>query len=119
MNADTNEKSLPVLRPATDILERADGYWVYMDMPGVNREDLVLDLRETELAVSGKTRGLPSENERFLEVQFGSGEFRQTIALPDIVDRGGIKATLKNGVLELFMPKVARVQPRRIDIQAG
>ncbi|MCM0753851.1 Hsp20/alpha crystallin family protein [Desulfovibrio aminophilus] len=119
MNAENNEKNLPVLRPATDILERADGYWVYMDMPGVGRDDLVLDLREAELAVSGKTRGLPAEKERFLEVQFGSGEFRQTIALSDIVDRAGIKATLKNGVLEIFMPKVAKVQPRRIDIQAG
>lgn len=114
----TEEKSLPALRPSTDILERADGYWVYMDMPGVDRKDLVLDLRENELAVSGRTGVMGSDKERFLEVQFGSGEYRQTIALSDLVDRAGIKATLKNGVLELFLPKVEQIKPRRIEITA-
>lgn len=113
-----NEKSLPALRPATDILEREDGYWVYMDLPGVRREDLVLDLKENELAVSAKTAVVAGDKENFSEVQFGAGEFRQTIALSDIIDRARIRATLKNGVLELFMPRVARLEPRRIEIKA-
>lgn len=112
------EKSLPALRPATDILEREDGYWVYMDVPGARREDLVLDLKENELAVSARTTVVAGDKENFSEVQFGAGEYRQTIALSDIIDRGRIKATLKNGVLELFMPRVVRAEPRRIEIKA-
>ncbi len=113
------EKSLPQARPSTDILEREDGYWVYMDLPGVRKEDLVLDLREKELLVSGRTVAVAGEKETFIEVQFGRGEFRQSIALSDIVDRARIKASLKGGVLELFLPKMEKVKPRRIEIQAG
>lgn len=114
-----NEKSLPRVRPATDILERADGFYVYMDLPGVPRENLVLDLRENELAVSARTEELGGTGEKYLEVQFGPGEYRRTIALSDMIDREKIKAGLANGVLELFMPKAEKVLPRRIDIQSG
>ena len=115
----SNEKSLPRVRPATDILERADGFYVYMDLPGVPKENLVLDLRENELGVSARTDAFGDQGERFLEVQFGPGEYRRTIALSDMVDREKIKANLKNGVLELFMPKAEKVLPRRIEIHSG
>ena len=114
-----NEKSLPRVRPATDILERADGFYVYMDLPGVPKENLVLDLRENELAVSARTEETGGKGEKYLEVQFGTGEYRRTIALSDMIDREKIKASLMNGVLELFMPKAEKVLPRRIEIQSG
>ncbi len=116
----SNDKSLPRVRPSTDILERADGFYVYMDLPGVPKENLVLDLTENELMVSAKTAEMGGgTGEKYVEVQFGPGEYRRTIALSDMVDREKIKAVLKNGVLELYMPKAEKVLPRRIDIQTG
>ena len=113
------EKSLPRVRPATDILERADGFYVYMDLPGVPKENLVLDLHENELAVSARTNEFGGQGEKYLEVQFGPGEYRRTIALSDMVDREKIRATLKNGVLELYMPKAEKILPRRIEIRSA
>lgn len=106
-------------RPATDILEREDGFYVYMDLPGVDKKDLVIDLQEDELNVSGKTSYDTGEGENFMEMQFGNGEYHRTISLSDIVNREGIKANLNNGVLELYMPRVEKVQPQRIEITQG
>ena len=117
--AKTNEKNLPKYRPATDILEREDGFYIYIDMPGVQKQDMVIDLQEDELTVSGKTALAPVEGEKFLEMQFGDCEYVRSISLSDIVDRERIKASLESGVLELHLPKVEKVQPKRISIAQG
>lgn len=110
---------LPRFRPPADVVEREDGFHVYMDLPGVKKQDLVIDLQEGELTVSGVTRYEASETENYTEMQFGNGEYRRTLSVSDMVDRGGIKASLKSGVLELFLPKVEEVRPRRIEIQSS
>lgn len=113
------EKELPRFRPATDILEREDGFYIYIDMPGVKKEDMVIDLEEEELTVSGKTALDPARGEKFLEKQFGDCEYVRSISISDIVDRERIKAGLEDGVLELHLPKVEKVQPKRISIAQG
>ena len=111
--------SLPRYRPATDILEREDGFHLFLDMPGVAKEDLLIDLKENELVVGGKVEHPPVEGERMIEVEFGGGEFYRAFTLSDAVDQEKIKASLVNGVLEVFMPKKEKVLPKRIEIKAG
>lgn len=111
-------KELARFRPATDILEREDGFHIFMDMPGVSRENMTIDLEEDELTVTGRAELCPVPGEKVVETQFGACEYLRTIAISDIVDRERIKASLENGVLELFLPKVEKVQPKRITIAA-
>lgn len=113
------ERALPVVRPATDIFEREDGFHVIMDVPGVRKEDLLLDLQENELIVSGKTVSFGGPGERYAEVGFGPVEYSRTIAISDLVDRERIKANHCNGVLNLHLPKSAKGLPKKIAIQAG
>lgn len=110
---------LPQFRPATDILEREDGFYIYMDLPGVDKQDLVIDLQEDQLTISAITSHPSSEGEHFSEMQFTNGEYRRSVSLSDIVDREKIKATLTNGVLELLLPMVEKTQPKRIKITSG
>lgn len=112
-------KPLPRVSPATDILEREDGFYVYMDIPGVRREDLKLDINENELLVTGRAMQGAAEKETFLEVQFGPGEYVRAVALSDLVDREGIKASLKDGVLMIHLPRLEKAAPRRIPIQTA
>jgi HSP20 family molecular chaperone IbpA len=112
------ERKMPVYRPATDILEREDGFYIFMDLPGVSKENLCIDLEEDELSVSGH-KAVMGEGERYAEMQFGGGEFRQTVSLSDIVDREGIEANLNNGVLEIHLPRAESFKPRRIEITEG
>ncbi|MBG0791589.1 MAG: Hsp20/alpha crystallin family protein [Desulfovibrionaceae bacterium] len=117
--AKTNERNLPRYRPATDILEREDGFYIYMDMPGVRKEDMVIDLQDDELTVTGKTSLAPAEGEKYLEMQFGDCEYVRSVSITDMVDRDRIKAGLEGGVLELQLPKVEKVHPKRISISQG
>lgn len=110
------EQAMPKYRPATDILEREDGFYVYVDMPGVKKEDMSIDLEDGELTVTGTTNLVYGDKERFVETQFGDGEYIRSISISDIVDRERISASLENGVLELHLPKVEKVQPKKIEI---
>ena len=109
----------PRYRPATDILEREDGFYIYMDLPGVTREDLTIDLQEDELTVVGRTSLSQGEGEHFGEMQFGDCEYGRSVSVTDIVDRERIRANLEDGVLELRLPRVEKIQPKRIKITSG
>ena len=116
----TEEKGLPRVKPATDIVETEDGFYIYMDMPGVSKEELVIDLNEDEIKVSGKTSyATPADGEKLLHVEFGNGEYYRGFTLSHIVDKARIKAAMKNGVLELHLPKADKAMPRKIEIQVG
>lgn len=112
-------KALPRVSPATDILEREDGFHVFMDIPGVRREDLKIDINENELVVSGRALQGGSDKETFLEVQFGPGEYVRSVSLSDLVDRERIKAVLKDGVLAIHLPRMEKASPRRIPVQSA
>ena len=115
----TEQKALPRVSPATDILEREDGFYVYMDIPGVRREDLSIDINENELTVTGRALQGASDKESFLEVQFGPGEYMRSVSLSDRVDRERITASLKDGVLTLHLPRLEKLAPRRIPVQSA
>lgn len=119
-NVKTEERSVPRVKPATDIVETEDGFFIYMDMPGISKEALVIDLNEDEIKVSGRTAyPAPDGEKKLVHVEFGNGEYYRGFTLSHIVDKARIKATLKDGVLELHLPKAEKAQPRKIDIQAG
>jgi len=114
-----SEQSYPRVRPATDIIEREDGFHIFMDMPGVRKDDLIIDLNENELKVSGKAVHPAQVRTDTLSMEFGSGEYVRSFTLSDAVDRENIKATMAGGVLELHLPRAEKAQPKRIEIQAG
>lgn len=115
----TEERRLPRVKPATDIIEKDDGFYIYVDMPGVTKGDLVIDLNEEELKVSGKAEYVLPEGQKLGHVEFGGGEYFRSFTVSHIVDKERIKATLRDGVLELYLPRLERAQPRKIEIQAG
>jgi len=107
-------------RPATDIVEMEDGFHIYMDLPGLKKEDLSIDLQESEITISGPTADtLPSEGkENLTHQEFVGGEYRRTFILSDNVDRERISAKLNNGVLDMYLPKSEKALPRKIEISA-
>lgn len=116
----TKERENAIL-PATDILERSEGFHIFMDMPGVAPDALSIDLEENELMVTGASRYTPaSETQgRYSAPEFGAPVYRRVFTLSDMVDRERIKASLKDGVLDLFLPKAEAMKPRRIPISSG
>lgn len=121
MNQDITKRDaqeLPAFVPATDIVEQEDGFHIYVDMPGVPKENLSIDLKEGEVTIEGLSNYAPPAGASALHAEFGAGRFTRTFALSDAVDRNKIKAVLKDGVLNLFLPKAEAVKPRRISIES-
>ncbi|CCO22948.1 Hsp20/alpha crystallin family protein [Maridesulfovibrio hydrothermalis] len=118
-NRQSNERKIDKFSPATDIVESELGFSLYMDLPGVSREALEIDLDENTLVVSGKAAPTLAEGEKYIEQEFCEGGYSRSFTISDAVDRENIKANLKNGVLELFLPKKQELKPRKIQITSG
>jgi HSP20 family protein len=88
------------------------------DLPGVTLDDVDITLEEHTLTISGVRKAVDEEASHYvLEVPYG--EFRRSVTLPEGGDAGSIKATYKDGVLEIVLPDVtAEPQPKKIAIEA-
>lgn len=112
------EKTRP-MRPPVDVIEDASGVTLFADMPGVPKDKLSLSLERDSLTIEGEMFiELPGEIEsRFAEVSVPW--YQRTFSLSKDLDGEKATAELKNGVLQLHIPKAAHAQPRRIQISAA
>jgi len=115
----TQEKSLPKVNPAADIVQREDSYYIVLDMPGVRKEDLDVSVDKDVLTVAGETSYPELTNVKQWENEFGNVFYQRKFTLSDAVDRDGIKASMKNGVVTLHLPRAERVKPKKIEIEQG
>lgn len=115
-NSGTSQVS-KVVRPKMDIIEKEDAFIVTTELPGARKEDISLDLHNGRLSISGQTKSTSehtSGSVRVSERTFGS--FSRTIAVPTSVTHEQIKASFKDGVLELTVPKAKDTQAKSIPI---
>ncbi len=113
-------QELKVQIPSTDIVEMADGVHIFMDLPGVPKENLSIDLEVNELVIKAVSTydPTPMEGARVLHSEFISENFERTFTLSDMVERDKVTATLVDGVLDLFLPRAIAMTPRKIQINA-
>ena len=109
----------PTLTPPADIVQQDSSYYIIMDMPGVNKDDLNISIDKQVLTVEAETELSISQGEKFLENEFSEAVYSRKFTLSDAVDKNNIKANLKNGLLKLHLPKAEEEQPKKIEIQAG
>lgn len=109
----TSEPSMD-FSPALDFEERGDSYLVTVDLPGLRKEDIHLDLREGVLTISGERLQEASGEERYRERPFGN--FSRSLALPSQVDESKIDAHFVAGVLNVTLPKQAGSKSHSIKI---
>jgi HSP20 family protein len=104
--------------PLVDIEETEDAWIVEADLPGVKPEDVNVEVRGTELAISGEIK--EREREGMLRRRTRkTGEFDYHITLPGEADADRIEAQLENGVLTVRVPKPEQERPRRVEVKAG
>lgn len=108
--------------PPADIFEEDKGYSIYIDMPGVGEDKVEIELDRNVLTVTGDR--CVDEDVKKAEGEGGWSEYRnysyqRAFTLGSGIDRDKVKATMKNGVLHLHLPKSQEVQPKRIAISKG
>ena len=110
----------PTFVPAFEVKETQDAFVFKADLPGVQDKDLDISLTGDRLVVSGKRESEKrEENERYFAYERNFGSFSRAFTLPGGVDADHISADLKDGVLNLVLPKKPEVQPKRIKVGGG
>jgi HSP20 family protein len=105
--------------PPVDIYETDDALVMKAELPGFSKDDIHIEMKENTLVIRGERR-------REDEVKEGSyhrtervyGAFQRSFLLPTTVDQEKVRASYKDGVLELRLPKVQAAQPKRIAVSA-
>jgi HSP20 family protein len=100
--------ALPQARPAADIVELSDGFAIILDLPGVTREDLSIELRGSHLVVRGRAVLPRGAGRKPVHLEFGDVVWVRTFTVADTVAREGIRAVFRHGQLELFLPKAQK-----------
>ena len=104
--------------PRVDIREDDERFVIFVDVPGVDPKDVEIHMDKGILTIKGERVGaVKEENKRYSRIERSHGLFHRRFALPDSADADGITASGKHGVLEIGIPKKARTQPRRIQVQ--
>ncbi|ORC93443.1 heat shock protein 20 [Trypanosoma theileri] len=93
--------------PALDLIEKPDGYKLIADLPGMNREDVSVDIDGTRICIGGNRKALTKEDEGHLTMiaERGSGRFERCLQLPTPLVEDSVKASLKNSVLVVEVKK--------------
>lgn len=114
----SSEQTRPglVFTPDVDIFETDLSLTLLADMPGVTADLLSVDLRDDTLTITGRTSPSRHEQEKPLMSEYETGTYYRQFSLSEIIDQKKIDAQLKNGVLRLTLPKVAKTVPRKISI---
>ena len=109
------------LTPAMDVKERDDAYVIKTEMPGVNKDDVSITLENGVLTITGESKSEKEEKEgeRVLRQERRYGKFVRSLRLGTQIDEKGVKASYKDGVLELILPKADEVKPKKITVDVA
>ncbi len=105
-------------RPAIDIEENNGNLMVRAEIPGMQKEDIKVSVKEDMLTISGeRKRENETKEKTFHRIERSYGQFRRMIRLPATVDADKVKATYKDGVLNVTLPKPESMKPKHIDVE--
>ena len=106
--------------PPLNIYTTAEGLVIDAEMPGVEPQDVEISVVGDELTLRGKVNAQePAAGETVLRRERPAGEFQRTLQLPFRANTGGVKATFKNGLLRIAVPRSEEEKPRKIAIEAA
>jgi HSP20 family protein len=107
----------PVFRPNVDIVERPEEFIVTADLPGVDEHHVDVRLEHGVLSIEARLAIEPDPGWTSLHAEYRLGGYQRQFALNEGIDASGIGASMRDGVLELRLPKTARHRVRRIDVR--
>jgi HSP20 family protein len=105
--------------PDVDICEFPDHLELAADMPGVGDKDVQVTLENGVLTIEGRVDTAMYDGLSPLYTEYNVGNYFRQFSLHESIDGAGIKATMRNGVLELILPKVEAARPRKIEVKVS
>ena len=102
--------------PPLNLSEDEQAIYVHCELPGVNIEEVDITFSDATLAIKGE---LEAGDGRYYRRERPTGAFQRVVNIKTNVERDGIKASYRDGILEITLPKAEEVKPRKITIEAS
>lgn len=111
------ELSASAWHPLVDIFETEQGVSILVDLPGVSKEDVSVEVKENVLTIRGERKfDQTVADDRYYRRERAFGTFQRSFATHTIISPGEIKATFKNGVLKVEVPKPQEIKPKQVSV---
>jgi HSP20 family protein len=101
---------------AVDVLAEDDAYLITALVPGLDADDLNIEILNNTVSIRGEFKSDVDENARFITSELPEGRFTRTVSLPVAVDSTQAEANIRNGVLTLRVPKAEAHRPKAIKV---
>ena len=106
--------------PAVDIFEDREGITVRADLPGLRLEDIDIELTGDTLTLKGERKFEDTQRkDGYVHVERAYGQFRRTFTIGSPVRSDAVKASYKDGILEVYLPKSEETKPKKVQVSAG
>lgn len=106
-------------RPHVDIVDSPQHVTLRVNLPGVNEDRTELTLEKNVLTIHGYVKPAHYEGYELVGSEYGLGDFERSFQLTNEIDREGIEAVVRNGVLTVQLPKVKEQSKQKISVNAG
>lgn len=106
-----------IFLPSTDIFETEEALTVVMEMPGVDKGSVDVNVEDSVLRIEGRIDFSKYEGLQPVYTEYNVGHYRRRFNLPSRTDRSKISAEMKDGVLKVVLPKAEEAKPRRISVR--
>ncbi len=114
------QNAISAWAPRVDIKEEAERFLIRADVPGVDPRDIEVSVEDGVLTLSGERKSeTRDQQDGWTRVERHSGRFQRSFTLPETVDAAGVTAKGEHGVLEISIPKVAKAQPKKIEVKVN
>jgi len=114
--------------PASELMEEENHYMLSIDIPGMKKEDIKIEVADGTLVISGERKNEKrnesnqiqrSEAYNIHRYEKSYGSFKRSFVLPNTINADKVEARYEDGVLELYLPKTEVAQARKIEIKSG
>jgi len=115
---DESELGLNKWSPRTDLQETDDHYIIEVDLPGMAKENISINIKDNVLTIEGERKEeAKEEGSGYLRSERTFGTFKRSFSLPAAIVEGKIKASFKNGVLTVNVPKAEKSKKKNVTIE--
>ena len=106
------------LTPRLDVVEHDNEFLLQAEMPGIKKDDIEITLENGVLTISGESKSEKEEREgeRIVRQERRYGKYVRSLRLGKEIDEKNVKASYKDGILELVLPKSEEVKPKKISV---
>jgi len=104
--------------PAVDVVETGTEIILKADLPEMSQDEIGIKVEDGTLTIEGERKFVketPEEN--YIQIERSYGTFRRTFAIPKMIDQEKIKASYKDGVLRIVLPKKEHIYPKQISVE--